>query len=320
MHQTGPVISFLPILLMGVLFGLAMDYEVFLVSRMREDFVHGGDARAAIENGFAASARVVVAAAVIMFAVFAAFVPEGEGAIKTIAFALAAGVFVDAFVVRMTLVPAVMSLLGRSAWWLPRWIDRRLPLLRRRGRGAGPPGRAAPTGLLPVMIISSTARTCGWRAGISHWRSPCDHGRSSSSRVRPHRARLPCCSTLAGRMQLLSGRLKVAGLVLPEQARTVRARTGVVDCRTVTDARAAFRAVQKARPQVIFVDHADVLVGVDDRAALASLLDEVAVGGSGDRAVVLATRDRESVADLIPTRYSYLSLSPQPDPALDRTA
>ena len=103
MHQTGPVISFLPILLMGILFGLAMDYEVFLVSRMREDFVHGRRSLGrAIENGFAASARVVVAAAVIMFAVFAAFVPEGEGPIKTIAFALAVGVFVDAFVVRMT--------------------------------------------------------------------------------------------------------------------------------------------------------------------------------------------------------------------------
>ncbi len=79
------MISFLPIMLMGILFGLAMDYEVFLVSRIREDYVHGGDARAAIGTGFAASAKVVTAAAVIMFAVFAAFVPEGEGPIKSIA-------------------------------------------------------------------------------------------------------------------------------------------------------------------------------------------------------------------------------------------
>src|SRR5690606_2074235 len=126
-HQTGPVISFLPIILMGILFGLAMDYEVFLVSRIREDYVHGGDPKAAIDTGFTASAKVVTAAAVISLAVFAAFVPEGEGAIKAIAFGLAVGVFVDAFIVRMTLVPAVLALLGRAAWWLPRGLDRRLP-------------------------------------------------------------------------------------------------------------------------------------------------------------------------------------------------
>src|SRR5215218_1909174 len=125
--QTAPVISFLPILLMGILFGLAMDYEVFLVSRIREAYVHGRSAGPAIEQGFVSSSRVVVAAAIIMFSVFAAFVPEGEGPIKTIAFGLAVGVFVDAFVVRMTLVPAILALLGRSAWWLPAWIDRRLP-------------------------------------------------------------------------------------------------------------------------------------------------------------------------------------------------
>ena len=87
-----------------------------------------------------------MAAAVIMFAVFAAFVPEGEGPIKTIAFGLAVGVFIDAFVVRMTLVPAVLALLGRRAWWLPRWIDRRLPSFDVEGAGAGSsagPGRLA---------------------------------------------------------------------------------------------------------------------------------------------------------------------------------
>ena len=129
------MISFLPILLMGILFGLAMDYEVFLVSRMREEYVHGDSAHAAIEDGFAASSRVVVAAAVIMFGVFAAFVPEGEGPIKPIGLGLAVGVFVDAFVVRMTLVPAVLSLLGDKAWWLPRWLDRLLPSFDVEGEG-----------------------------------------------------------------------------------------------------------------------------------------------------------------------------------------
>ena len=125
--RTGPVISFLPIILMGVLFGLAMDYEVFLVSRMREDYVHGGDAKRAVQSGFVGSAKVVTAAAIIMASVFAAFIPEGDSTIKPMAVGLAVGVFVDAFIVRMTLVPAVMKLLGEKAWWMPRWLDRILP-------------------------------------------------------------------------------------------------------------------------------------------------------------------------------------------------
>ncbi|WP_149205327.1 MMPL family transporter [Actinotalea subterranea] len=127
--KVGPVISFLPIILMGVLFGLAMDYEVFLVSRMREAYVHGADARRAVRTGFRASARVVTAAAVIMISVFAAFIPAAEATVKPIALGLAVGVFVDAFLVRMTLVPAVLALLGDRAWALPRWLDRRLPSL-----------------------------------------------------------------------------------------------------------------------------------------------------------------------------------------------
>src|SRR5699024_8008754 len=103
LEQGMPVISLLPILLMGILFGLAMDYEVFLVSRMREEYVHGKSAMDAIRTGFVASGPVVVAAALIMFAVFVFFVPEGMGPIKQIAFALAVGVAVDAFLIRMTL-------------------------------------------------------------------------------------------------------------------------------------------------------------------------------------------------------------------------
>ncbi|SEG74502.1 putative drug exporter of the RND superfamily [Thermomonospora echinospora] len=125
----GPLISFLPIILIGILFGLAMDYEVFLVSRMREDFVHGDPPRQATVNGLGHNARVVTAAALIMIAVFAGFVITPDPIIKSIGFALAVGVFIDAFVVRMTLVPAVMSLLGRAAWWLPRPLDKALPNL-----------------------------------------------------------------------------------------------------------------------------------------------------------------------------------------------
>jgi RND superfamily putative drug exporter len=123
----GPLVSFLPILLIGILFGLAMDYEVFLVSRMREDYVHGASAQEATISGMGHGARVVTAAALIMMSVFAGFVLIDDPIIKSMGFALAAGVAVDAFIVRMTIVPAVISLLGQRAWWLPRWLDRLLP-------------------------------------------------------------------------------------------------------------------------------------------------------------------------------------------------
>ncbi|MCK1815037.1 MMPL family transporter [Streptomyces sp. XM4011] len=123
----GPLVSFLPILLIGILFGLAMDYEVFLVSRMREDFVHGADPQAATVSGMGHNARVVTAAALIMTSVFGGFVFMDDPIIKSIGFALAIGVVIDAFVVRMALVPAVMSLLGRAAWWLPSPVDKALP-------------------------------------------------------------------------------------------------------------------------------------------------------------------------------------------------
>ncbi|WFE22533.1 MMPL family transporter [Solwaraspora sp. WMMD937] len=123
----GPLVSFLPILLIGILFGLAMDYEVFLVSRMREDFVHGDTAVQATVNGMGHGARVVTAAALIMISVFGGFILVDDPVIKSMGFALAIGVLIDAFVVRMTIVPAVMSLLGRAAWWLPGFLSRIMP-------------------------------------------------------------------------------------------------------------------------------------------------------------------------------------------------
>ncbi|GAA5114644.1 MMPL family transporter [Haloechinothrix salitolerans] len=136
---TGPIMSMLPVLLIGVLFGLAMDYQVFLVTRMREEYVHGAAPTTAMVTGFRHSARVVVAAALIMISVFAGFVLSSETLIQSIGFALAFGVAVDAFVVRMTLVPAVMSLLGRGAWWLPRWLDRVLPTVDVEGEALAKP-------------------------------------------------------------------------------------------------------------------------------------------------------------------------------------
>jgi RND superfamily putative drug exporter len=142
--STGPVISFLPVILMAVLFGLAMDYEVFLVSRMREAYVHGAAPRDAVVTGARHTARVVVAAALIMFSVFASFVAIEDVVVKAIAVGLAVGILVDAFIVRMTLVPAVLALLGRSAWWLPRLLDRVLPDLDIEGARLGGSEPAGP--------------------------------------------------------------------------------------------------------------------------------------------------------------------------------
>ncbi|TCC15270.1 MMPL family transporter [Kribbella sindirgiensis] len=123
----GPLVSFLPIIMMGILFGLAMDYEVFIVSRVREEFVHGRHANDATVQGLGHGARVVTAAALIMASVFAGFILVEDPIIKAIGFGLTIGVLIDAFVVRMTLVPAILSLLGDRAWWFPRWLDRLTP-------------------------------------------------------------------------------------------------------------------------------------------------------------------------------------------------
>lgn len=125
--RPGPLVSFLPIIMIGILFGLAMDYEVFIVSRVREEFVHGSHATQATIEGVGHGARVVTAAALIMASVFAGFALTDDPTIKAIGFGLAVGVLIDAFLVRMTIVPAVLALLGDRAWSLPRWLDRITP-------------------------------------------------------------------------------------------------------------------------------------------------------------------------------------------------
>jgi RND superfamily putative drug exporter len=145
-EETGPVMSMMPIFMVGVVFGLAMDYEVFLVTRMREAYVHGEKPGQAIVTGFKHGARVVTAAAVIMMAVFAGFIGSSESMVKMIGFGLAIAVFFDAFVVRMAIVPAVLALLGKKAWWLPKWLDRALPNVDVEGEGlrTGTNGRKDP--------------------------------------------------------------------------------------------------------------------------------------------------------------------------------
>ncbi|PZF79113.1 MMPL family transporter, partial [Jiangella anatolica] len=129
-----PMPAFIPVLVFAVLFGLSMDYEVFLISRMREAWTRTGDNARAIVEGLAGTGRVITAAAAIMVAVFAAFIPSPEVFLKVIGVGMAAAILVDATIVRMLLVPAVMHLLGRANWWLPSWLDRRLPQLHVEGR------------------------------------------------------------------------------------------------------------------------------------------------------------------------------------------
>lgn len=156
-HDPGPVLSFLPTLVIGILFGLAMDYQLFLTSGVREAYAHGAAARQAVAEGVRAGRAVVTAAAIIMVAVFAGFVFSHIAVIRPIGFALAFGVLVDAFVVRMTLIPAVLHLAGEKAWWLPRWLDRVLPdvdvegaRLERDHPVVAPPADGAPTSSGPA--------------------------------------------------------------------------------------------------------------------------------------------------------------------------
>jgi RND superfamily putative drug exporter len=141
-ENPGAVLSFLPIILIGVLFGLAMDYQVFITSGMRESFMHGEPAKHAVRTGFSHAASVVTAAAIIMVSVFSGFIFSHLNMVRPLGFAMAFGVLVDAFVVRMTIVPAVMYLLGGKAWWLPRWLDRILPDVDVEGAKLHQPARA----------------------------------------------------------------------------------------------------------------------------------------------------------------------------------
>jgi RND superfamily putative drug exporter len=124
---TGPIFPFLPIMVFSILFGLSMDYQVFLVSRMQEEWNRTGDNALSVRRGLGGSGRVVVIAAAIMASVFLAFVPSTNSTIKLFGIALASAVIIDAFVVRLVLVPSVMSMLGKANWWLPGWLDRVLP-------------------------------------------------------------------------------------------------------------------------------------------------------------------------------------------------
>ena len=269
--KVGPIISFMPIVVMGVLFGLAMDYQVFLVSRMREDYVHADRegrtprevALGAVRSGFSASARVVVAAAVIMFAVFVAFVPEGDSSLKPIALGLAVGVAVDAFLVRMTLVPAILALLGAKAWWMPRWLDRLLPKLDVEGEAVEREVRLADWPSEPsIAIAADDLRTVGSTdaeepvfSDVS-LRLPYGETLLVTGETRTTRALL---LALSGRLSQIDGRLRVDGLLVPERAGAVRSRVGVALLDDPTEAAADIARAASRGTRVVLVSDIDRL-------------------------------------------------------------
>jgi RND superfamily putative drug exporter len=129
LEATVPIISFIPMFMFAVLFGLSMDYEVFLLSRVREEYLATGDNESAVIRGISSTARVITSAALIMISVFLGFVLGDDPAIKMMGLGLATAIFIDATVVRMVLVPATMKLMGDANWWLPAWLDRLLPTI-----------------------------------------------------------------------------------------------------------------------------------------------------------------------------------------------
>jgi RND superfamily putative drug exporter len=126
-NKTGPIESFPPVMLFAIVFGLSMDYQVFLVTRIHEEWLKTGDSKLAVRNGLAATGKTITAAALIMILVFGSFISGGELVIKEFGLGLAGGILVDAVVIRMAIVPAVMILSGKSSWWFSRWLERILP-------------------------------------------------------------------------------------------------------------------------------------------------------------------------------------------------
>jgi RND superfamily putative drug exporter len=297
LHEAQPIISFFPIILMGILFGLAMDYEVFLVSRMREEHVHGNPN--SVKDGFVHTAKVVVAAAIIMCSVFAFFVPNGEGAIKPIAFGLAVGVAIDAFVVRMTLVPAVMALLGKSAWWLPRWLDRVLPVMDIEGEG-----------LAHQLTLSRWDAAAGYAVYGERLRIDLD-GVTVFDDVRvalvpgqplvvtgPPQSRRALLLALIGRTDLTAGDLVVLGLALPEQASQVRRCAELL----TSDQPNFSRALSRSRASLVAVDGVSKL-NADEFANLV-----VAMKSRTDVIWVLGTPPGSDLTALPPANYTQLNL------------
>ncbi len=304
--SVGTVISFMPIILMGVLFGLAMDYEVFLVTRMREDYVHHGTPRRAIIEGFVGSGRVVTAAAIIMVAVFAAFVPEGDASIQPIAFGLAVGVAIDAFVVRMTLIPAVLALFGHRAWWIPAWLDRLLPRFDVEGEGLSHELELAdwPEPGAQLALVAEGLRTSD-AVGAPEVDLSVAPGELLLVRGGTASARSAVLLALGGRSPVLGGRVKVDGLVLPTRAGAVRRRTAYVHADRTEDVVGDLRNALVGA-SVVMVDAIDAVTDPVLRARVRHLMTDAATADrrrdGAPLTFVVACRPDARLDDLLPPR------------------
>jgi len=304
--RQGPIISFMPIVLMGVLFGLAMDYEVFLVSRMREDYVHSGKARQSVATGFVGSAKVVTAAAVIMVAVFFAFVPEGDINIKPIALGLAVGVAVDAFIVRMTLVPAVMHILGDRAWWMPRGLDRVLPSFDVEGEALHRELSMARWPEDPDVVVAARDLRLAAADGTDVVNLAVRRGDVLVAHADEPARVAALLLTVAGRLAPAGGDLKVDGYLLPVRAAAVRRRVGYVDLRT--EGVDALDAAVAERPAVLAVDRTDLVTDPHERAHLAAAVARAVEAGATLLLGVVGTTPAD---DLLPAGTPVTTLAPQ---------
>ncbi|MFE7197179.1 MMPL family transporter [Microbacterium oxydans] len=286
--KVGPIISFMPIILMGVLFGLAMDYQVFLVSRMREDFVHDKDAKSpdratrraaalrAVRSGFTGSAKVVTSAGLIMFAVFVAFVPEGDSSLKPIALGLAAGIAFDAFLVRMTLIPALMAILGERAWELPRWLEKILPRIDVEGEAVERERHLAAWPGDGSVVAADDLEISADAPLIENLSTRIPEGGALIATGGDHRSRRALALTIAGRLTPTDGRLRVAGRLLPGRAAWVRAHVG---CVLIDDADTGLDDLAEAlrgKSSIVVIDGIDRLSGGQRDQATAMLRDAAA--------------------------------------------
>jgi RND superfamily putative drug exporter len=289
-----------------------MDYEVFLVSRIREHYVHHGDPHQAIESGFVSASRVVVAAAVIMFAVFAAFVPEGSAIIKPIAFSLAVGVFVDAFLVRMTLVPAALALLGRRAWWLPGWIDRRLPIFDVEGDALIHELRLAdwPSPDSDDAINASGLRREDDRGRVVYSGVDLTLGRGQILVIHGHgpAGKSALLFTLAGRVRRIEGDLKVLGHVLPQRLNFVRREVAVISCHETLDPAADVEAALASDIELILLDDVDLVLRGHSRERLRQSFSDRTTRSGKPASFVVTCQDPALIGDLLPTELAPVAL------------
>ncbi|MDY5589170.1 MAG: MMPL family transporter [Arcanobacterium sp.] len=314
--KVGSVISFLPVIVMGILFGLAMDYEVFLVSRMREVWIHTGNAQRAVREGFIGSAKVVSAAALIMTSVFAFFIPDGNKYIKPIAVALTVGIFADAFLVRMTFIPAVMALLGKHAWWLPAWLDRRLPVVDVEGEGLARAlehsdwvanhGEAA-------VRLSDVAVHDAHELAFSHLSLVVRPHQFAVVRLQTALARSALAALLSGRIHANDGIAVISGHTMPDGISAIQASSYLLRTPDTTLIPPATKLVLCVDPgpqdwEFLLRAHSrrlTVLAIVAPELELPTSVRAIAIDGEAQAQSIAAIVDVPETASTLPTQQSH---------------